>query len=98
MILAHTFRVLRWPDRGVLYLLFFFNVVVQCLAKIELEAQQNDLLVGLVLDIIDKGVVFMQYVDDNIVCITHDPEKAINLKLLLYLFELMSRLKINYQK
>jgi hypothetical protein len=30
--------------------------------------------------------------------ISHDPYKAINLKLLLYLFELMSGLKINYQK
>jgi hypothetical protein len=30
--------------------------------------------------------------------ITHDFEKAINLKLLLYMFELMSGLKINYQK
>jgi hypothetical protein len=60
------------------------------------EAQQNDLLVGLAPDFIDKGVAIMQYVDDTIICISHDPEKAINLKLLLYLFELMSGLKINY--
>jgi hypothetical protein len=61
-----------------------------------LEAQQNGLLVGLALDLIDKGVAVMQYADDTMICISHDPEKAINLKLMLYLFELMSGLKINY--
>jgi hypothetical protein len=63
-----------------------------------LEAQQNDLLVGLAPDLIDKGVAIMQYADDTFICISHDPEKAINLKLLLYLFDLMCGLKINSQK
>jgi hypothetical protein len=62
-----------------------------------LEAQANNLLVGLVPDLIDKGVAIMQY-DDTVLCITHDPQKAINLKLLIYVFELMSGLKINNQK
>jgi hypothetical protein len=77
---------------------FLFNAAVQCLAKMVLEAQQNGLLVGLAHDLIDKGVAIMQYADDTILCISHDSEKALNLKLLLYLFELMSGLKINYQK
>jgi hypothetical protein len=63
-----------------------------------LEAQANSLVVGLIPDLIDKGVAIMQYADDNVLCITHDPERAINMKLLLYMFELMSGLKINYQK
>jgi hypothetical protein len=48
-----------------------------------------------------KGSVrhaLIQYADDIVLSITHDPEKAINLKLLLCLVELMSGLKINYQK
>jgi hypothetical protein len=77
---------------------FLFNAAVQYLAKMVLEAQQNDLLVGLAPDLIDKGVAIMQYADDTMLCISHDSEKALNLKLLLYLFELMSGLKINYQK
>jgi hypothetical protein len=52
---------------------FLFNVVVQCLAKMVLEAQANNLLVGLILDLIDKGVAIMQYVDDTVLCISHDP-------------------------
>jgi hypothetical protein len=47
-------------------------------------------------DLIDKGVAITQYADATVICISHDPEKAINLKLFLYLFELMSGLKTNY--
>jgi hypothetical protein len=77
---------------------FLFNVVIQCLAKMVMEAQDNHLLTVLIPSLIDKGVAIMQHVDDTVICITHDPEKATNLKLLLYLFKLMSRLKINYCK
>jgi hypothetical protein len=63
-----------------------------------LEAQANKLVVGLIPDLINKGVAIMIYADDAVLCITHDPERAINLKLLLYMFELMSGIKINYQK
>ena len=31
-------------------------------------------------------------------CVEHDIDKAVNIKLLLYLFELMSGLKINFDK
>jgi hypothetical protein len=77
---------------------FLFNSVVQCLTKMVLEAQSNDLVVGLCPDLIDKGVPIMQYADDTVLCFSHDLEKALNIKLLLYLFELMSGLKINFQK
>jgi hypothetical protein len=38
---------------------FLFNAVVQCLAKMVLEAQQNGHLVGLAPDLIDKGVAII---------------------------------------
>ena len=53
---------------------------------------------GLASDLVDKGVAILHYADDTILCIEHNPEKALNLKLLLYMFELMSGLKINFQK
>jgi hypothetical protein len=77
---------------------FLFNSAAQCLTKMVLEAQENGLLTGLAPDLVDKGVAIMQYADDTVLCLAHDKDKAINLKLLLYLFELMSGLKINYQK
>jgi hypothetical protein len=77
---------------------FLFNSAVQCLTKMVVEAQKNGLIVGLAPDLIDKGVAIMQYADDTILCISHDSEKALNLKIFLYFFELMSGLKINFQK
>jgi hypothetical protein len=61
-------------------------------------AQQNDLVVGLADNIITKGVAMLQYVDDTILLIQDDLEHARNLKLLLYLFESVSGVKINFEK
>lgn len=75
-----------------------FNLAAECLTKMVLKAQSNDLFVGLASDIIDKGIAILQYADDTVLCIHHDLAKAVNLKLLLYIFELMSGLKINFLK
>jgi hypothetical protein len=40
----------------------------------------------------------MQYADDTILYLKNDMSKARNAKLLLYLFEQMSNLKINFEK
>jgi hypothetical protein len=63
-----------------------------------LNAQENGLLVDLALDLITNGIVVLQYVDDTVICLQHDPDKAINLKFMLYTFEMISGLKINYLK
>jgi hypothetical protein len=75
-----------------------FNLVDESLTKMVLKAQSNDMLVGLAADLIPHGVAILQYADDSVLCISHDPDKAINLKVLLYSFELMSGLRINYMK
>jgi hypothetical protein len=43
-------------------------------------------------------VAVLQYAYDTIFCIQHDVERAVKLKLLIYMFELMSGLNINYLK
>jgi hypothetical protein len=43
---------------------------------------------------VPHGVVILQYA--AIICLKHDLEKAINLKLFLYLYEMMASLKINF--
>jgi hypothetical protein len=53
--------------------------------------------VGLAPDLVENGVGILQYVDDTVICISHDPG-AVNLKLLLTIFKLMSGLKINFMK
>ena len=61
-------------------------------------AQYNGLLCGLAENLIPKGVAILQYADDTIICLKNDVEKARNMKLLLYLYEVMSGLKINFGK
>uniref|UniRef100_A0A452XNX0 Reverse transcriptase domain-containing protein n=1 Tax=Aegilops tauschii subsp. strangulata TaxID=200361 RepID=A0A452XNX0_AEGTS len=62
------------------------------------NAQKNKLIVGLAPDLIPDGVAVLQYADDTIICMDHDVDKAVNLKLLLYMFEMMSGLKVNFQR
>lgn len=54
--------------------------------KMILKAQSKNLLVGL---------VYYNIADGTVLCINHELDKAINYKLLLYMFELMSGIKIN---
>jgi hypothetical protein len=54
--------------------------------------------ISLADNIVQYGVAMLQYADDTILLIQDDVEQARNLKLLLYLFEAMSGLKINFDK
>ena len=76
---------------------FLFNIAADCLTKMVLTAQKNGLIKGLAADLIENGVCILQYADDTVLCFEHDIDKAVNIKLLLYLFELMSGLKINFE-
>ena len=62
------------------------------------KAQSNRLFSGLVDHIIENGVAVLQYADETIICLKHDFEGASNMKLLLYIYELMAGLKINFSK
>jgi hypothetical protein len=61
-------------------------------------AQQKGLISRLADQIIDGGCAILQYAYDTIFFIKDDLESARNLKLLLYIFESMSSLKINFEK
>ena len=47
---------------------------------------------------IDGGVSILQYADDTILFMSHDLEKALNMKLILCIFEQLSGLTINFHK
>jgi hypothetical protein len=44
------------------------------------------------------GIAILQYADDTILRLENDFEKARNVKLLLYIFEQMFGVKINFKK
>jgi hypothetical protein len=53
---------------------------------------------GLVPEYIPNGVAILQYADDTILCMEDDEDTSQNMKLLLYIYEKMSGLKINFEK
>jgi hypothetical protein len=73
-------------------------LIAQGLAKMIKLAQLDDLITVLVPHLIDKGVVILQYADVTILLVQDDMDQIIHLKLILYMFEAMSRLKINFHK
>jgi hypothetical protein len=52
----------------------------------------------LIPHLIDGGISILQYTDDTILFMKHDIAKAINMKLILPIFEQLSVLKINFHK
>jgi hypothetical protein len=62
------------------------------------KAQMNKLFTGQADHLIPNGVAILQYADDTILCLKESLDGARNLKLLLYYYELMSGLKINFLK
>lgn len=60
--------------------------------------QDNQNITGLIPNYISNGVAILQYADHTILCLQDDEEMARNMKLMLYIFEDMSGLKINFNK
>jgi hypothetical protein len=75
-----------------------FNIVVDVLTRMVYLAQQNHLVTGIISNPIPNGIAILQYADDTILCMENDEEKARNIKLLLYMYEQMVGLKINFEK
>jgi hypothetical protein len=50
-----------------------------------LRAQANSRITGLIPHLIPNGVAILQYVDDTIMCLENDLEKARYVKLMLYI-------------
>jgi hypothetical protein len=53
---------------------------------------------GLMAHLIEGGITHLQYADDTIIFLNMDEQSIIHTKFLLYCFENLSGLKINYQK
>ena len=77
---------------------FLFNMAAENLATMIRQAQLEGLPEGLVPHLINKGIAILQYADDSILPIQDEVSQAVHLKLILYMFEAMSGLKINFSK
>jgi hypothetical protein len=72
--------------------------VVDVLSRMLQKATRANLIKGLGEDLIEGGVVSLQYADDTILFIEKEKTYARNLKWILTWFEMMSGMRINYHK
>jgi hypothetical protein len=75
-----------------------FNLVVDMLAILINRAKEDGQVEGLIPHLVEGGVSVLQYADDTIIFLEHDLEKALNMKLILCIFEQLSGLNINFHK
>jgi hypothetical protein len=62
------------------------------------RAKEDGQIGCLIPDLVDGGVSILQYADDTILFMEHDLAKAVNMKLILCIFEQLSGMKINFHK
>ena len=75
-----------------------FNIVVDMLAILINRAKDEGQVTGVVPHLVDGGLSILQYADDTILFMNHDIEKGANMKMILFAFEQLSGLKINFHK
>jgi hypothetical protein len=69
-----------------------FNIVVNMLAILIARAKEAGQVEEVIPNLIQDGLSILQYVDDTVIFMSHDVEKAINMKLILTTFEQLSGL------
>lgn len=75
-----------------------FNLAVDALAHIMNKAKEKGHIKGVNPHLVDGGITHLQYADDTIIMMEGDDDSIKNTKFVLYCFEWMSGLKINYHK
>jgi hypothetical protein len=96
--IGHYFQTKKGLRQGDPLSPILFNIVADMLAILIARAKEDGQVGGLVPHLVDGGVSILQYADDTILFMEHDLEKAVNIKLILCIFEQLSGLKINFHK
>jgi hypothetical protein len=96
--IGHYFQTLKGLRQGDPLSPVLFNIVADMLAIIISRAKEDVQVGGLIPQLVEGGVSILQYADDRILFMEHDIDKAVNMKLILCLFEQLPSLKINFHK
>jgi hypothetical protein len=73
-----------------------FNIVADMLAILIARAKEDGQVGGLVPHLVNGCISILQYADDTILLMEHGLAKAVNMKLILPIFEQLSSLKNNF--
>ena len=96
--IGHYFQTRKGLRQGDPLSPILFNIVADMLAILINRAKEDGQVSGLIPHLVGGGVSILQYADDTIIFMEHDLEKALNMKLILCIFEQLSGLKINFHK
>jgi hypothetical protein len=96
--IGHCFQTKKGPRQGDPLSPILFNIIADMLAIVIQRAKEDGQVDGLILHLVDGGVSILQYADDTIIFMENNLEKALNMKLILYFFEQLLGLKINFHK
>ena len=88
--IGHNFQTLKGLRQGDPLSPILFNVVADMLAILLNRAKEDGQIGGLIPHLVEGGVSILQYADDTIIFMEHDLGKALNMKLILCLFEQLS--------
>jgi hypothetical protein len=96
--IGHYFQTRKGLRQGDPLSPILFNIMADMLAIMINRAKEDGQVSGLIPHLVDGEVSILQYADDTIIFLEHDLEKALNMKLVLCIFEQLSGLKINFHK
>lgn len=92
------FRTYRGLRQGDPLSPLLFNLVADALGVMLQSAIDKDHIKGVLTNLIPRGVSHFQYADDTVIMVEASVPYIRNLKLILYCFEWLTGLKINFHK
>jgi hypothetical protein len=93
-----SFRTYKGLRQGDPLSPLLFNLVVDALGAMLEATKEKGRIVGSVPHLIEGGVTHLQYGNGTAVMVQNNRESVLDLKFILYCFESMSGIKINYHK
>jgi len=96
--LGNYFRSFKGLRQGDHLSPLLFNLIADALSELLTTAKEKGLLTGLLPELVEGGLTHLQYADDTILFVQNSEQDITNLKFLLYCYEELSGMKINYSK